>query len=104
MLHASTRKLIDRLAEMTELGKLDWTESESGHITYSTEGYSVSLTEAPNELFITSKDGKELERASADELAATQSEEGVAYTAILAAMTNEASRIARGTEAAISTL
>ena len=104
MLHASTRKLIDRLAEMTELSKLDWTETEDGQISYSTEGYSVSLTESPNEVVITSKDGKELERASAEDLAATQDDEGQVYTAIVAAMTAEASRIARGTERAISTL
>lgn len=104
MLHASTRKLIDRLAEMTELNKLDWTESDAGQIIYSTEGYSVSLTEEPNELVITSKDGKELERANAEELAATQNDDGVAYTTIVGAMTAEAARIARGTEAAISSL
>ncbi|MHA7899543.1 MAG: hypothetical protein ACX94B_06725 [Henriciella sp.] len=104
MLHASTRKLIDRLAEMTELGKLDWTEGESGQITYSTEGYSVSLTEGPNEVVITSKDGKELERASAEELATSQAEAGGSYAEIVAEMTKEAARIARGTETAISTL
>lgn len=104
MLHASTRKLIDRLAEMTELNKLDWTESESGQIIYSTEGYSVSLTEEPNELVITSKDGKELERATTDELAATQTEEGKTYAQLVSVMTAEAARVARGTEAAISSL
>ena len=104
MLHASTKKLIDRLAEMTELAKLDWTEGDDGAITYSTEGYSVSLTEAPNEMVITSKDGKELERAGADELAGTPTEDGGTYADILAAMTKEAARVARGTEAAISTL
>lgn len=104
MLHASTRKLIDRLAEMTELNKLDWSDAENGHINYATEGYSVSLTEGPNEVIITSKDGKELERANAEELAGTQNEDGIAYTAIVAAMTKEAARIARGTETAISTL
>lgn len=104
MLHASTRKLIDRLSEMTELGKLDWTNDEDGNISYATEGYSVSLTMDPNEVVITSKDGKELERATADEIAATEREDGNAYTAIVAAMTTEAARIARGTEAAISSL
>lgn len=104
MLHASTRKLIDRLSEMTELGKLDWTNSEDGTFAYATEGYSVSLTESPNEVIITSKDGKELERATAEELAATHQEDGAVYTAIVAAMTMEASRVARGTEAAISSL
>ncbi|MFN3212334.1 MAG: hypothetical protein ACE37M_04460 [Henriciella sp.] len=104
MLHASTKKLIDRLAEMTELAKLDWAEGEDGTITYSTEGYSVSLTETPNEMVITSKDGKELERASADELASTLTDDGSSYAAIVAAMTSEAARVARGTETAISTL
>jgi PBP1b-binding outer membrane lipoprotein LpoB len=104
MLHASTRKLIDRLAEMTELNKLDWTESESGQIIYSTEGYSVSLTEEPNELVITSNDGKELERATTDELAATQTDEGKTYAQLVGVMTAEAARVARGTEAAISSL
>ena len=104
MLHASTRKLIDRLSEMTELGKLDWTNDEHGNISYATEGYSVSLTKDPNEVVITSKDGKELERATVDEIAATEREDGTAYSAIVAAMMTEASRIARGTEAAISSL
>lgn len=104
MLHASTKKLIDRLAEMTELAKLDWTEGDDGNITYSTEGYSVALTETPNEMVITSKDGKELERASADELATTHSDDGTPYAQIVADMTREAARVARGTEAAISTL
>lgn len=104
MLHASTRKLIDRLAEMTDLNKLDWTESDAGQITYSTEGYSVSLTEDPNEVVITSKDGKELERATAEELSATQTEDGKTYAQVVGAMTSEAARIARGTEAAISSL
>jgi hypothetical protein len=104
MLHASTRKLIDRLSEMTELGKLDWTEDEDGTLAYATEGYSVTLTENPNEVIITSKTGKELERATAEELASTLQDDGGAYTSIVAAMTMEASRIARGTEAAISSL
>ncbi len=104
MLHTSTRKLIDRLSEMTELGKLDWTETDDGNIAYATEGYSVTLTEEPNEVIITSKDGKELERATTEEIAATESEDGGSYTSIVAAMTKEAARVARGTEAAISTL
>ena len=87
MLHASTRKLIDRLAEMTDLNKLDWTESDAGQITYSTEGYSVSLTEDPNEVVITSKDGKELERATAEELSATQTEDGKTYAQVVGCYT-----------------
>ena len=104
MLHPSTKKLIDRLAEMTERGKLDWTDGPDDAVTYVTEGYSVSLLTQLNELVITSKDGKELERATADELNATPTETGSTYSHIVAAMTKEATRVARGTESAISTL
>ncbi|MEC7288854.1 MAG: hypothetical protein VXW22_02000 [Pseudomonadota bacterium] len=104
MLHPSTRKLIDRLAEMTELGKLDWTEGEDNSVVYATEGYCVCLPDGANEIVITSKDGKELERASADELGATQSDSGTPYSQIVAGMAAEAARVARGTEAAISSL
>ncbi len=104
MLHPSTKKLIDRLTEMTERGKLNWAEAENNAVTYVTEGYSVSLTAEPNELVIISSEGKELERATVEQLAATASETGATYTAIIAALTQEASRIARGTESAISSL
>lgn len=103
MLHPSTKKLVDRLAEMTELGKLSWTEGERGPI-YSTEGYSVHLTLETGDLLITSKDGKELERASASDLGATPSDNGETYATIVENMAREATRIARGTETAITTL
>lgn len=104
MLHPSTRKLIDRLAQMTERGKLAWSEGEDGTLNYVTEGYAVALISSPNELVITTKDGKELERATVEELNATSVDDGDTYAAIVAAMTMEASRIARGTETAIDTL
>ncbi|MDG1824876.1 MAG: hypothetical protein P8H62_01290 [Henriciella sp.] len=104
MLHPSTKKLIDRLAEMTERGKLNWEEGENDAVVYATEGYSVALTNAPDELIITSKDGKQLERADEAELAEATTETGGSYTEVVANMKREASRIARGTEAAISTL
>ena len=104
MLHSSTKKLIDRLAEMTELGKLDWTEGEDGAIVYSTEGYSVVLSSTADQIVITSIDGKELERAEASDLSVSQNDEGQSYSDIVATMTSEATRIALGTETAISTL
>lgn len=104
MLHPSTRKLIDRLAEMTELGKLEWTEGDGGNLIYSTEGYSVCLPDGAGEVVIQSIDGKELERAGVDALAATTSDDGASYTQIVAGMKAEAARIARGTETAISSL
>ncbi len=104
MLHPSTKKLIDRLAEMTELGKLDWAEGENGALVYSTEGYSVCLPDGAGEVILQSIDGKELERAAADELASTMSEAGTPYAQIVAEMGAEAARFARGTETAISSL
>lgn len=104
MLHPSTKKLIDRLAEMTELGKLDWTEGENGSLVYSTEGYSVCLPEGAQEIIIQSIDGKELERAATDELASTMSDQGTSYAQIVTEMGAEANRYARGTETAISSL
>lgn len=104
MLHSSTKKLIDRLAEMTELGKLDWTEGDDGNVIYSTEGYSVHLPASADEVLITSIEGKELERAAAEALSVSHNEDGTSYSDIVAAMTKEATRIALGTEVAISTL
>ncbi|MCR9224258.1 MAG: hypothetical protein NXH70_09320 [Hyphomonas sp.] len=104
MLHPSTKKLIDRLAEMTELGKLDWTEGKNGSLVYSTEGYSVCLPEGAQEIIIQSIDGKELERAATDELASTMSDQGTSYAQIVTEMGAEANRYARGTETAISSL
>lgn len=104
MLHPSTKKLIDRLAEMTELGKLDWTEGENGSLVYSTEGYSVCLPEGAQEIIIQSIDGKELERAATEALVSTMSEHGTSYAQIVTEMGAEANRYARGTETAISSL
>lgn len=104
MLHPSTKKLIDRLSDMTARGKLTWKEGHDDSVVYATEGYSVALSTAPHELIITSKDGKELERATTEELAATPLESGGTYTEAIASMRAQAARIARGTETAISSL
>ncbi|MEL7546923.1 MAG: hypothetical protein AAGJ84_09755 [Pseudomonadota bacterium] len=104
MLHPSTQKLIDRLAEMTSTKKIEWAEHKDEGVSYSTEGYSVVLTGAPVELIIFSSSEKELERATVDQLLATPAEEGGTYSDIVAAMQSEAIRYARGTETAISTL
>ncbi len=104
MLHPSTQKLIDRLAEMTDRGRLGWTKTDQGQLSYTTEGYSVSITGEPHELIIFSKAGDELERASAPELAETPTETDGTYRDVLIKMHRQASRIARGTEAAISSL
>lgn len=104
MLHPSTQKLIDRLAEMTATKKIDWTEYQNGGVSYATEGYSVVLTAAPVELVILSSAEKELERATVDQLMATAVSEGGTYSDLVTGMHAEALRFARGTETAISTL
>ena len=104
MLHPSTQKLIDRLAEMTAAKKIDWAEHENGGVRYATEGYSVVLTEAPVELVIFSSAEKELERATVDQLMATPESDGGTYSDLVTGMHAEALRFARGTETAISTL
>ena len=102
MLHPSTRKLIDRLSEMTQQARIDWAEGENHSIVYETEGYRITLNGDPGSLLLSDLNGKELEHASADELAATTDETGTNYGQILSDMKIEAGRIARGTEKAIS--
>lgn len=104
MLHPSTKKLIDRLAEMTADGTLAWEEHPAGTPVYETEGYTVTLSGNPVELLICNRDGMEVERAAADALAATPSLDGGTYGDLLTDMRIEALRLARGTETAISTL
>ena len=100
MLHPSTKRLLDRLAEMTRQRKIDWTETETG-VAYQTEGYSVVLTGEPQSMQLLSRDGNVLEDVGADVIGATATEEGESYREIFASLAREASRLARGTESAI---
>lgn len=103
MLHPSTQKLIDRLAEMTDTGRLSWGAGEDGAVVYSTEGYSVTVTDGAHELVIHSHEGAELERASHEDLTATVQADGT-YSDTLATLHRQATRIAKGTEKAITSL
>lgn len=102
MIHPSTRKLIDRLHEMTLQSRIDWAEGDEGAIIYDTEGYRVTLTDGPKEIRLSDTAGKELETVSEEALAATMTDEGQSYADLMASMHLEAGRIARGTELAIS--
>ena len=104
MLHPSTKKLIDRLAEMTALKQIDWAETEDGGVIYATEGYSVHLTDTPPQVMLATEKGKALEEASEDLLKDTPHEEHGDYGELIIAVVKEASRIAKGTEAAIDAL
>ncbi|MEO0982081.1 MAG: hypothetical protein AAFX03_05460 [Pseudomonadota bacterium] len=101
MLHPSTKKLIDKLAEMTAQNKIAWTEGDDGAAVYDTEGYRVTLPGGGAEVILSDALGKELERASLDDLSAISDEAGRSYVDIVGDMKREAARIARGTEAAI---
>lgn len=100
MLHPSTKRLLDRLAEMTRQRKIAWTETETG-VAYETEGYSVVLTDEPQSMQLLSRDGNVLEDVGADAIGATATDEGESYQEIFASLSREASRLARGTETAI---
>lgn len=104
MLHPSTKKLIDRLAEMTALKQIDWAETEDGGVVYATEGYSVHLTDTPPQVVLATEKGKLLEEASEGLLKDTPHEEHGNYGDLIVAVVKEASRIAKGTEAAIDAL
>lgn len=104
MLHPSTKKLIDRLAEMTALKQIDWAETENGGVVYATEGYSVHLTDSPPQVVLATEKGKLLEEASEGLLKDTPHDEHGNYGDLIVAVVKEASRIAKGTEAAIDAL
>lgn len=104
MLHPSTKKLIDRLIVMTAKGKIDWKEGEGDSVQYTTEGYGVILEIEPNEIVITAVDGRELERATASDIADVTNETGPSYTEQVASMTRDAIRKAKGIDKAITTL
>ena len=104
MLHPSTQKLIDKLAEMTALKQIDWAEAREGGVIYATEGYAVKLTESPPRVTLATEKGRILEEASASVLKETPHEERGTYSDLIIAVVKEASRIAKGTEAAIDAL
>ena len=104
MLHPSTQKLIDRLAEMTALKQIDWAEADDGGVVYSTEGYSVRLFDNPAHVTLATEKGKILEEASAAILKETPHDSRGNYSDLIIAVVKEAARIAKGTEAAIDAL
>ncbi len=105
MLHPSTKRLIDRLSEMTIERKIDWAlDEQPDTIVFDTEGYKVVLEGQPASVVLRDALGQELERADTEALNATPHENGGTYETLLEVMRKEASRIARGTEAAIETV
>jgi hypothetical protein len=105
MLHASTQQLIRTLRELTEAGSLAWKAGERETSRLETEGYIVEVTPSPPSLRLLRADGRELETATADELAAVDWPGGDGtYAVHVAAMAARASRIARGAEQPVATV
>ena len=101
MLHPSTKRLIDKLSEMTRKQRVAWSEGENGTITHDTEGYRVVLTPEPHAVLLTDALGKIIESCTPDEFSDDTDAAGRPYASFVADLYREAHRHARGTEKAI---
>lgn len=104
MLHPSTKKLIDKLGEMTRKQRVSWIEGENGTIVHDTEGYRVVLTPEPHGVILTDAVGREIETCSPEEIADEKDADGRPYPVFVRELFTEAHRHARGAEKAIRTL
>lgn len=104
MLHPSTKKLIDKLSEMTRKQRVSWIEGENGTIVHDTEGYRVVLTPEPHGVVLTDAVGREIETCSPEEIADEKDAAGRPYSQFIGELFREAHRHARGAEKAIRTL
>lgn len=104
MLHASTKRLIEKLGERTRKKKVAWIESSDGSVIHETEGYRVLVTAAPHAVKVTDIDGKELEVVTPDDLNEVADESGRPYRQFVSELFADASRQAKGTEKAIESL
>ncbi len=92
MLHPSTKKLIDKLLEMTTASKLTWLEGDDGTCFYDTEGYRVTIGHAPSRLVLLDSSGRVLETASDTLLTSTTDDTGTSYAVKIDQMVSEARR------------
>lgn len=104
MLHPSTKRLIDKLNDMTRKQRVTWTEGENGAVIHDTEGYRVVLTAEPHSVLLTDTLGREIETCGPDEFADETDALGRPYGKFVGELYREASRHARGTEKAIRAL
>lgn len=72
MLHDSTQKLIQKLWELSARGEIPWRAGGDNTWVFDTEGYVVAVRDEPSELRILRHDGREIERAEADQLTRTR--------------------------------
>ncbi|MCA8892929.1 MAG: hypothetical protein KDA56_14180 [Hyphomonas sp.] len=104
MLHPSTKRLIDKLDEMTRKQRVSWEESENDSVKHDTEGYRVTLTAAPHALLLTDAQGREIETCTPEDFTGETDADGRPYAAFIEDLYREAHRHARGAEKAISAL
>mgnify|MGYP006186622573 CR=1 FL=1 len=69
MLHPSTKRLIDKLSEMTRKQRVTWTEGEHATVVHDTEGYRVVITPDPHTVLLTDALGREIETCTPEEFA-----------------------------------
>jgi hypothetical protein len=70
MLHPTTQQLIRKLYELTATGGLGWQPAEEDASRLETEGYVVEIAAEPPLMRLLRNDGRELERAGTEALAA----------------------------------
>lgn len=104
MLHPSTRRLIEKLDEMTRKQRVAWDESEDGSVTHDTEGYRVTLSPEPHAMRLTDALGREIETCSPQDFTGESDASGRPFAEFVADLFREAHRHARGAEKAISVL
>ncbi|KCZ62698.1 hypothetical protein L53_11405 [Hyphomonas sp. L-53-1-40] len=102
MLHPSTKRLIDKLGDMTRRQRVTWQEAENGQMTHDTEGYRVTLTPDPYAVLLTDAQGREIETCSPSDFNDEFDADGRPYALFVEELYREAKRHARGAEEAIS--
>ena len=99
MVHASTQQLIRKLYELTDAGALAWRMGDRDTSRLETEGYVVELEPAPPMVSLLRADGRVLERAEPDALAAIAWPDGEGtYASRVSEMANRAHHFAQGAE------
>jgi hypothetical protein len=99
MVHASTQQLIRKLYELTDAGALAWRLGDHDTSRLETEGYVVELEPVPPSVSLLRADGRVLERAEPDALAAIAWPDGEGtFASRVTEMATRASRFARGAE------
>ena len=102
MLHPSTKKLIDKLIEMTAATKITWQDGDDGTCVYDTEGYRVVIGQSPSRVVLLDAGERVLESVTDAMLCSAVDENGRNYSVKVDLLVSGARREIMGAEAAIS--